>query len=491
MTTERLLRKASQSISMAAGAGALASLFALTPGIAQAQYTVSDPQLQTSVTTALHNDAKLSGASIQVSTAQGVVTLTGNVPDEAARVEAEQVVAGVSGVKSIQDNIDTAGGVGNANGPASAPAPPPDTAPALAPPSSSEAQQGTPQSNTAQNMPPAPPAPPAPSGTPGSGMPPPPPADQATDQSSDQAANQQQQSQYPNGNAPGQGAQNGYPQENAGQYPNQGANQYPNQGPNQYPNQGPGYPPQNNGYGPRGSARPPRSSFGVSPQQQNASGPVSMPAGTLLSVRTSQPLSTNALKGGEYFQVTSAANVYANGVVAIPRGAVLTGIVVEAKNAGPFAGSPKLNLRLTSIQLGATTYPVDSEVWSSQGPSKTGRTVGNTAGGAVIGALIGAAAGGGVGAGVGAIAGGTGGALISGATHGPRLDLPPEALLEFHLAQPLTVQPVHFDEAERLASSVPEQPVLRRRPVYVAAPYPYAYPYPYARPYPYPYYPPY
>ena len=470
MTTERLLRKASQSISMAAGAGTLAALFTLTAGVAQAQYTVSDPQLQTSVASALHNDTKLSGAGIQVSTAQGVVTLTGNVPDEAARVEAEQVAAGVSGVKSIQDNIETAGGAASASGPASAPAPPAEAAPAPAPPPPSEGQQ----SNTAQNMPPAP------SGTSGSGMPPPPPADQ------------QQETQYPNGNAPAQGAQNGYPQENAGQYPNQGGNQYPNQGPNQYPNQypnqgpGPGYPPQN-GYGPRGSARPPRSSFGVSPQQQNASGPVSMPAGTLLSVRTSQPLSTNALKGGEYFQVTSAANVYANGVVAIPRGAVLTGIVVEAKNAGPFAGSPKLNLRLTSIQLGTTTYPVDSEVWSSQGPSKTGRTIGNTAGGAVVGALIGAAAGGGVGAGVGAIAGGTGGALISGATHGPRLDLPPEALLEFHLAQPLTVQPVHFDEAERLASSVPEQPVLRQRPVYVAAPYPYAYPYPYARPYPYGY----
>jgi hypothetical protein len=91
---------------------------------------------------------------------------------------------------------------------------------------------------------------------------------------------------------------------------------------------------------------------------------------------------------------------------------------------------------------------------------------------------------GGVGAGVGAIAGGAGGAALSGATHGPRLDLPPEALLQFRLAQPLTVQPVHFAEAVRLANSVPQQPTLRRRPEYA----PYARPYPYPPPpQPYPY----
>jgi hypothetical protein len=157
--------------------------------------------------------------------------------------------------------------------------------------------------------------------------------------------------------------------------------------------------------------------------------------------------------------------------------------VVQAKNAGPFGGSPTLELKLTSIQLGPTSYPLVSEVWSSKGPSKTGYTATNAAGGAIAGALIGAIAGGGVGAGVGAIAGGTGGALISGATHGPRLDLPPEALLQFHLDQPLTVQPVKYGEAERLAASAP---VLRQRPQYVVAPYPPPPPYPYyARPYPY------
>ncbi len=308
----------------------------------------------------------------------------------------------------------------------------------------------------------------APDAAPGA-MPPPPPAENAGNG---------QYTPYPNGSAP---APHGGPQ------PGYGSGNYANQG---YAPQAPsagGYP-GDSAYGPRGNVRPPAPTLAVSPQQQNNSGPVTVAPGTLLSVRTTVPLSTNNLKPGDSFQATAASDVYANGVVAIPRGALLTGQVVEAKNAGPFGGSPKLDLKLTSVQLGPNAYPIDSEVWSSQGPSKTGYTATNTVGGAVVGALIGGVAGGGVGAGVGAVAGGASGALISGATRGPRLDLPPEALLQFRIADPLTVQPVPYDEAERLAASAPQQPVLRQRPVYVAAPYPYVVrPYPYAYYYPRPY----
>jgi hypothetical protein len=226
---------------------------------------------------------------------------------------------------------------------------------------------------------------------------------------------------------------------------------------------------------------------GVTPEKQNSSGPVTLNPGLLLNVRTSEPLSTTRLKAGDFVQFTAATNVYQNAVVAIPRGAVLTGQVVEAKNSGPFGGSPKLDLKLTTITLGQTTYPLTSDVWSSQGPNKAGYTAANAVGGAAFGALIGAITGGGVGAGIGAAAGGAGGVLASGATHGPRLDLPAEAMLQFHLTAPLTVQPVNYNEAQRLAASVPQQPTLRTRPGYVVAPYPYARPYPYYV-YPAPYY---
>ena len=213
------------------------------------------------------------------------------------------------------------------------------------------------------------------------------------------------------------------------------------------------------------------------------SGPVTIPTGTLFRVRLSEPLDTKAIKNGTYFQATSAIDVYESGVLAIPRGAVLTGQVVESKNAGDLGGSAILRLRLNSINLNGKIFPLDTDVWSSKGPNKAGYTAANTAGGAMLGAIIGGIIGRGAGAGIGAAVGGIGGLAASGATSGPRIYLPTETQVDFHLTNPVTVQPVPWQEAQRLASTVP-QPVLvqRPRPVYVAPPYYGPYPY-----YPYPY----
>ena len=439
MAIDQTLARASRVLAGTLQLGLLVTGLTVTTNIAQGQAagTTTDAQLQAAVTSALAADAQLRGQQVAATVAQGVVTLTGSVADDVQRVAAEQTAAQVSGVRSIDDAI----AVGSQNASASQ-MPLAQSSDASAPPAS------TPRD--------APPPPPDAAPQQSSSMPPPPPQDMP-----------QQQGQYP---------------QQQGQYPQQqqGYGQYSQQQPGQYP---PPYGAVPYGY-PRGQYAQPRPYVpGVAPEKQNTSGPVTLNPGLLLNVRTSEPLSTSRLKDGEYVQFTAASDLYANGVVAIPRGAVLTGEVVESKNAGPFGGSPKLDLRLTSVTLGSQVYPLASDTWSSQGPSKSGYTAANTVGGAAFGAVIGAIAGGGVGAGIGAVAGGAGGALVSGATHGPRLDLPAEALLQFHLTAPLTVQPVNYSEAERLAASVPQQPVLRARPVYVATPYPY-----YVRPYPAPYY---
>jgi len=270
----------------------------------------------------------------------------------------------------------------------------------------------------------------------------------------------------------------------------------PQTGPPAYNGARPPYQPQQGGYYPpqpqQGGYYPPPQQGGYySPQQPyNApppSGPVTIPPGTLLRVRMAETLDTAHLKTGTYFQATAAADVYQNGVLAIPRGAVLTGQVIESKKPGDLGGSAELRLQLDSINLGGTVFPLASDVWSSKGPNKAGYTVGNTAGGAALGAIIGGIVGGGAGAAIGAGVGGVGGLATSSATNGPRLILPVESQVDFHLTGPITVQPVSWQEAQRLASSVPQQPRLVQRPyrppMYVA-PYPY-YPYPYG---PYPYY---
>jgi len=250
-------------------------------------------------------------------------------------------------------------------------------------------------------------------------------------------------------------------------------------------------PPPIYGQQPRTEYRP---SYGYSqpapqsqvPYYQTPSGPVTIPAGTLLRVRLMEPINTARTQDGAYFEATAANDVYQNGVLAIPRGAVLTGQVIDVKRSGELKGSEELRLHLTNIQLGGRSFPLSTDIWSSKGPNKAGYTASNTAGGAVIGALIGAIAGSGTGAAIGAGIGAAGGLAASSATKGPHVYLPAEALLEFHLTKPVTVQPVSWQEAQRLASNAP-RPVLMRRPrprVYVM-PGPYYGPYPYAYPYPY------
>lgn len=225
-----------------------------------------------------------------------------------------------------------------------------------------------------------------------------------------------------------------------------------------------------NAYIPQGQQAPP----------QPVSGPVTVPAGTLLQIRTSEPLDTGKLQDGAAFQATVASDVFEGNVLAVPRGAVLQGTVVHVKKPGALGGSGELELQLTSLNLGGNAYPLTSDIWSTKGPNKAGYTASNTAGGAVVGAIIGGIIGRGPGAAVGALAGGGAGLLASAETNGPRQVLLPETLLNFHLSNAVTVQPVSWQEAQRLAQSAPQ---LQRRPVYYARPYPYGYPYPY--PYPY------
>lgn len=234
------------------------------------------------------------------------------------------------------------------------------------------------------------------------------------------------------------------------------------------------------GYPQQSYPQQPYGGYGNYPPPQQASGPITVPAGTLLQIRLSEPLDTAKLQDGTPFQATAASDVFEGNVLAIPRGAVLQGTVTHVKKPGALGGSGELELQVTSLNLSGVPYPLVSDVWSSKGPNKAGYTAGNTVGGAAIGAIIGGLIGRGPGAAIGAVAGGAGGLAASGATNGPRLYLPAEMLLNFHLTNAVTVQPVSWQEAQRLAQSAPR---LQRRPVYMAPPYPYGYPYPY--PYPY------
>ncbi len=251
---------------------------------------------------------------------------------------------------------------------------------------------------------------------------------------------------------------------------------------------------QSNGYqGPQGPAQaaPP------------PSGPVTLSSGLLLPIRTGEPLDSKKVKPGDYFQGTVAQSIYVGNVLAIPRGAQVTGRVVDVKKPGELKGGASIALQLTTLNLGGNSYSLATDTFDTSSPGKGGYTAGNTVGAAALGAAIGAIAGGGPGAAIGAVAGTGVGLGASAATPGPRSIVPPESLISFHLTSPATVQPVSYQEAARIEGSAAPQgrryppspygspygyPAAYAPPPPGYAPYPYAYgyPYPYAYAYPVP-----
>jgi len=391
----------------------------------------SDGQIEMDVVHALDASQQLKNDLITAATIQSEVTLSGTVASAQSKQVAESIVGKVNGVTKVHNNLKI--GDPKAAGEAENLQTPVAADPTLDQPQTGQQSEGPAQQQQGY-------AQPAPT-----------------------------QQQYP--------VQSQYPDQ--GQYPGQG--QYPPQGPNgQYPQGRYGMQP-GNGQQPRPQQ----------PAYRQAPGPLTVQPGTLIALRTSEPVGSKQAKDGQPIQFVVIADVDAGGYVAIPRGATVHGVIAEVKNTerGDLGGSSGLSLRLVSVDLGGQTYPLDTDEFRVKGPNKAGRTASSAFGGALLGAMIGGIAGGGTGAAIGAGAGAGAGTIASAASQGPGVWIPAEARVDFHLKTPVTVTPVSEQEAARLAQGLyPGGPTLYRRPpTYYGRPvvygYPYGYPQVYYRPY--------
>jgi hypothetical protein len=234
---------------------------------------------------------------------------------------------------------------------------------------------------------------------------------------------------------------------------------------------------------PQYATAPPQNAPAPPPVYEAPKGPVTIAQGTLLQLRTNEPVASKKAKNGQPVEFTVIRDVAVGGVLAIPRGVTVHGVVTEVKQAGQVSGSPVLALKLTSLDLGGQNYPLDSDQFKVKGPGKGGETAGRAVTGALFGAIIGGAVGRGEGAAIGAGAGAAVGTASSAASYGPGVWIPAEARVDFHLNTPLTVTPVSAQEAARLAQGLyPGGPNLYRRDTY-GRPYAVAYPPVYYRPY--------
>ena len=457
------------------------SLAALCGAIALAQDTApvtgqrTDGQIEMDVVHALDASAALKNDLITAATIESKVTLSGTVSTDDSKKLAESIAKGVPGVTGVQNNLK----IGN-------PADDPNAQGAPADDGGQQDMAGNQQDNGQQNN--------------GQVQPPQygqagqPPAygHNAPPQDNGQAGPPPQYSQ--DGQAPPQYGQAGPPPGygQAGPPPGYGQNappppygQQPQYGQAPPP---PGYGQAQPGYG----QQPYRPGYAPAPQAPSykyATGPVTVPAGTLVQLRTVESVESKRAQNGQPVQFTVIQDVTFGGVLAIPRGATVHGVITDVRQSGALAGSSELALQLTALDLGGQSYPLQSDLFRVKSPGKGERTAGNIIGGAVLGALIGGAAGGGGGAAIGAAAGGTVGTAASAAERGPNAWIPAEALVTFHLAAPVTVNPVGQQEAMRLAQGLyPGGPTLYRRGGYYGRPYGAPYPYYYAPVYYRPYY---
>jgi hyperosmotically inducible periplasmic protein len=77
-------------------------------GTAEERWSVNDTWLTAKTKFALWSDARVKVKQIEVETMQGLVMLRGTVDSDEARQASEDIAKGISGVKSVQNNLEVA-----------------------------------------------------------------------------------------------------------------------------------------------------------------------------------------------------------------------------------------------------------------------------------------------------------------------------------------------------------------------------------------------
>jgi len=224
---------------------------------------------------------------------------------------------------------------------------------------------------------------------------------------------------------------------------------------------------------------------------------VTLPAGTFLTVRVDQMLSSDKNHPSDGFSATLVRPLVADGLVVAQRGEILGGRVAEAEKAGRVKGVSRLAVQLTDLTLvDGQQVPIQTELTSLNGPTSKARDASAIAGTSMVGAAVGGAAAWGTGAAIGAGAGALAGTVGVLLTRGRPTVIYPESVLTFRLAEPVAISTDRAPQAFRYVDttgynynqpSTPQAPPPRSG--WTCSGYGWPPPPPYAYyPYYYPYY---
>ena len=126
-----------------------------------------------------------------------------------------------------------------------------------------------------------------------------------------------------------------------------------------------------------------------------AAATVAIPSGTSVEVRITEQLSSETANVGQVFHGVLALPVVIRGKVLFPKGAQVTGEVLNVERSGRLSSPGELHLSLRTIRSSGRSYPVAVRPIVIKGESHTKSNITKIGGGTAVGALIGAIAGGG------------------------------------------------------------------------------------------------
>ena len=163
-------------------------------------------------------------------------------------------------------------------------------------------------------------------------------------------------------------------------------------------------------------------------------------AGTMLSIRLQEALSSERNMAGDAFQAVLEQPVIVDGFVIAEKGARVEGKVTESDRGGKVKGIARLVLEVTRIHTSdGQRVAVQTSAMERKAEQSRKSDALKVGLGAAIGAAIGGIAGGGKGAAAGAGAGGAAGAGQVLLTRGKEASLAVESRLSFRLQEPVTL----------------------------------------------------
>jgi hypothetical protein len=167
--------------------------------------------------------------------------------------------------------------------------------------------------------------------------------------------------------------------------------------------------------------------------------PLVIPAGTPITVRLQERLSSASSVPGERFEAVIDQPIVVGDQVVLPMGALATGHVVVARRSGRLHHPGELGVTLDSVTIGQQQIPLATSSFVARGASHKKRNWGWIGGGSGGGAVIGALAAGGKGALIGGGIGAAAGTTTAFITGKKDVTFGSERRLRFRLNQEISV----------------------------------------------------